>query len=134
MAQASKSPNMGRPLSPHLSIWRWGPGMAVSIFHRIAGQGMAFVGLPILLWWLGAMASGPEAYAVFQEHMGAWYGLVVLIGLSWAFFQHMTSGLRHWVLDSGAGYELNTNKTWSVLVFIIGAALTAVFWAIILSR
>ena len=34
-----------RPLSPHLTIWTWGPHMAVSILHRISGQGLAFVGL-----------------------------------------------------------------------------------------
>lgn len=133
MAQASTGPK-ARPLSPHLSVWRWGPGMAVSIFHRITGQGMAFVGLPLLLWWVGSIASGPDAYATFQRHVGAWYGLVVLIGLSWAFFQHMSSGIRHWVLDTGAGYELRTNHTWSLLVFVSGLTLTALFWAAILLR
>jgi succinate dehydrogenase / fumarate reductase cytochrome b subunit len=108
--------------------------MAVSIFHRIAGQGMAFVGLPLLLWWIGSVASGADAYATFQRHVGAWYGLVVLVGLTWAFFQHMSSGIRHWVLDSGAGYELETNKRWSVLVFVSGVVLTVLFWALVLLR
>lgn len=134
MAQASTSPTKARPLSPHLSVWRWGPAMAVSIFHRVAGNAMAFVGLPLLLWWLGSLASGRDAYDTFQSHMGAWYGLVVLVGLSWAFFQHMTSGLRHFVLDTGAGYELHTNNRWSWLVFVIGLALTALFWAFVLLR
>ena len=133
MAQASTS-RQGRPLSPHLSVWRWGPAMAVSIFHRITGQGMAFVGLPLLLWWVGAVASGRDAYATFQEHMGAWYGMIVLIGLTWAFFQHMSSGLRHWVLDTGAGYELDTNNRWSLGVFVSGLVLTALFWAFVLLR
>ena len=123
-----------RPMSPHLSIWRWGPAMAVSILHRAAGQGMAFVGLPVLLWFLAAVAGGEASYATFQDHAGSWYGLVVLAGLSWAFFEHMTSGLRHFVLDLGAGYELNTNNFWSWLVPVIAIALTALFWAAILLR
>ena len=131
---ASSSHNRGRPMSPHLSIWRWGPAMAVSILHRIAGNAMAFVALPLLLWWLGALASGPDAYATFQEHMGAWYGLVVLVGLSWAFFEHMSSGIRHFVLDIGAGYELDTNNLWSWLVPVIAIVLTALFWAAVLLR
>ncbi|MET0250836.1 MAG: succinate dehydrogenase, cytochrome b556 subunit [Novosphingobium sp.] len=131
---ATHSANAGRPLSPHLTIWRWGPAMAVSIFHRVMGNAMAFAGLPLLLWWVGALAAGPDAYATFQQHLGAWYGLVVLVGLSWAFFQHLTSGLRHFVLDMGAGYELHTNATWSWLVFVIGAGLTALFWAFVLLR
>ena len=130
MAQAQSN----RPLSPHLSIWRWGPAMAVSILHRAAGEGMAFVGIPVFLWWLGALAAGPEAYATFVGIAGAWYGKIVLIGLSWAFFEHMTSGLRHFVLDLGAGYELDTNNAWSWAVPAIAIVLTALFWALILLR
>ena len=123
-----------RPLSPHLQIWRWGPHMLTSILHRVTGDGLALVGLAVLVWWLGALASGPDAYASFAEHAGAWYGMVVLIGLTWAFFNHMTSGLRHFVLDMGAGYELGINKTWSVLSPIIGVVLTAAFWLFILNK
>jgi succinate dehydrogenase / fumarate reductase, cytochrome b subunit len=123
-----------RPLSPHLSIWKWGPHMAVSILHRITGDGMALVGLGVLLWWLGALAGGPQSYAGFAEVMGSPLGMVVLVGLSWAFFTHMSSGLRHFVLDLGAGYELTTNKTWSVLSPLFGILLTVAFWAIILTK
>ena len=123
-----------RPMAPHLQIWKWGPHMAVSILHRITGDGLAFVGLGVLLWWLGAMASGPDAYADFEFVMGSPVGMVVLVGLSWAFFTHMMSGLRHFVLDVGAGYELDTNKTWSILSPLLGILLTVGFWALILLR
>lgn len=129
MAQAGTS---SRPLSPHLQIWKWGAHMTISILHRITGNGLAIVGLGVLLWWLGALASGPAAYESFAGHAGAWYGMIVLIGISWAFFNHMMSGLRHFVLDIGAGYELTTNKTWSVLCMVLGVVLTAVFWALLL--
>eukprot|EP00611_Tribonema_gayanum_P013262 TRINITY_DN24070_c0_g1_i1.p2 TRINITY_DN24070_c0_g1~~TRINITY_DN24070_c0_g1_i1.p2 ORF type:complete len:144 (-),score=21.38 TRINITY_DN24070_c0_g1_i1:96-476(-) len=119
-----------RPLSPHLQIWRWGPHMLVSILHRATGDGMALVGLGVLLWWLGALASGPEAYATFQNAMGSVPGVIVLIGLSWAFFTHLMSGLRHFVLDIGAGYELDTNRMWSVAAPVIAIVLTAAFWAV----
>ena len=131
---ASGSQNLGRPLSPHLSIWRWGPAMAVSIIHRISGNGLAFVGLPLLVWWLAALAGGEASYVTFARHMGSWYGLVVLIGLSWSFFQHLASGLRHFVLDIGAGYEVETNNRWSWVVLLTGAVLTALFWAFVWLR
>lgn len=121
-----------RPLSPHLQIWRWGPHMLVSILHRATGDGMALVGLGVLLWWLGALASGPESYATFQGAMGSPLGMLVLVGLSWAFFTHMMSGLRHFVLDIGAGYELDTNRMWSVASPLFAILLTAAFWAVIL--
>ena len=46
-----------RPMAPHLQIWKWGPHMAVSILHRVTGDGMALVGLGVLLWWLGAASA-----------------------------------------------------------------------------
>ncbi|WP_379546513.1 succinate dehydrogenase, cytochrome b556 subunit [Qipengyuania sp. DSG2-2] len=120
-----------RPLSPHLQIWKWGPHMLVSILHRVTGDGMALVGLGVFLWWLGALASGPDAYGLFQAVMTSPVGYIVLIGLTWAFFTHMMSGLRHFVLDIGAGYELDTNKFWSIASPIIAILLTIAFWALI---
>src|SRR3546814_10291617 len=61
---AGKQPG-GRSLSPHLGVYKWAPSMAVSIFHRITGDGLAIVGALMFLWWLGALAAGPDAYAAF---------------------------------------------------------------------
>jgi len=106
--------------------------MLVSILHRVSGNGMAVAGLGVLLWWLGSLAAGPEAYAVFTHQAGSWYGMVVLVGISWCFFNHVSSGIRHLVLDIGAGYELATNNLWSIATPVIGIVLTAAFWAAIL--
>jgi len=108
--------------------------MAISILHRVTGSGMAFLGLPLLLWWLGSLASGPAAYETFSGHASSWYGMIVLVGISWSFFNHAASGLRHFVLDVGAGYELDTNKTWSILCPVLAVAMTAIFWALLLLR
>lgn len=138
---AGKEPS-GRPLSPHLQVYKWGPHMAVSIFHRVSGDGLAIVGALMFLGWLGAIAAGPEAYAAFVaivwkdpspeitlfHQVTNILGKMVLVGLTWAFFQHLFSGLRHFVLDTGAGYELKANKLWSTVV-IVGAILaTAATW------
>ena len=120
---------LGSPL-----LWRWHITMWTSILHRVSGNGMAFVGLPLLVWWLAALASGPAAYERFAAVANSPLGWVVLVGLSWAFFNHLASGLRHFVLDIGAGYELTTNKTWSVGVQLLGIILTAAFWAALLLR
>ena len=95
---------------------------------------MALVGLGILVWWLGALASGPAAYETFTGIMTSPIGYVVLVGLTWAFFTHMMSGLRHFVLDIGAGYELDTNKMWSIASPIIAIVLTIAFWAVIMAK
>ena len=123
-----------RPLSPHLQIWKWGPHMLTSILHRVTGDGMAIVGLGVFLWWLGALASGPDAYETFTTVMTSPVGYIVLVGLTWAFFTHLMSGLRHFVLDIGAGYELQVNKFWATAAPILGILLTIAFWAIILLK
>ena len=120
-----------RPLSPHLSVYRWGPHMLVSILHRATGDGLAIVGGIGLVWWLFAAASGPDAYATFMAVAGSPIGYIVLIGLTWAFFEHLFSGLRHLVLDTGAGYELKSNRYWSSLVPVAAIVVTAAIWLFI---
>jgi len=117
-----------RPLSPHLTIWRWGPHMAVSILHRATGVALSFAGLAILSWWLFALSSGPEAYSTFTKAATHPLGLVVLIGITWSFFQHLLSGIRHLVMDSGAAFELGVNKTFAILTIVGSVLLTAVLW------
>lgn len=123
---ASSNP---RPLSPHLTIWRWGPHMAVSILHRVTGVGLTVIGLAVLAWWLAAAAGGAQSYARFTDLANSPVGLVVLVGLTWAFYQHLLSGLRHLVMDSGAGFELGVNKTMAILTIIGSIMLTALSWA-----
>lgn len=132
MAQGSHSAR-NRPLSPHLQIWRWGPGMISSILHRVTGVGST-VGLALLLWWLAALVSGPAAYEAFAGIATSPLGLVVLVGVSWSVIAHAITGLRHFVLDIGAGYELTNNNLWATISTIAGFVLTAAFWAALLLR
>ena len=124
--------NPARPLSPHLTIWKWGPHMLVSILHRITGTGLALLGGALLVWWLIAAATSAEAYADFAGWASWRWSLIVWIGLTWALFQHTLSGLRHFVMDIGAGYELETNKRWAVATILGALLLTGLVWAWIL--
>ena len=120
--------NPARPLSPHLSIYKWGPHMLVSILHRVTGAGLATVGAAGFVWWLVAAASGPEAYESFTKAATSWFGIFVGVGLTWAFFQHALSGIRHYFMDVGAGFELRTNKFWATMTLAGSIVLTALFW------
>ena len=119
-------------MSPHLTIWKWGPHMLVSILHRVTGVGLAVVGGALLVWWLLAAASGPSAYGDFVEWAMWPWALIIWIPLTWALFQHTLSGLRHYVMDIGAGYELPVNKFWAVMTVAGALLLTAALWAWIL--
>ena len=133
--------NPARPLSPHLTIWRWGPHMLISILHRVTGDGLAIGGGALFIWWLAALAGGEASYARFVDLMtsdakGRLYLIpaLILIGMTWAFFQHMCSGIRHLFLDTGAGYELKANRTGSLVAITVALALTVLVWGFILTR
>lgn len=108
--------------------------MLVSILHRATGDGMATVGSILLVWWLAALAAGKSAYQNFLDVFttGAGHlnilGYVIAVGLTLALFQHMMSGVRHLVLDTGAGYELKRNKTYALLTMVAALVLTAGYW------
>ncbi|WP_174274503.1 succinate dehydrogenase, cytochrome b556 subunit [Sphingomonas bacterium] len=133
--------NAARPLSPHLTIWKWGPHMLVSILHRATGTALAIGGGILFVWWLSALAGGEASYARFIDlvtsdrtgHLNL-IPAIVLIGLTWSFLQHMCTGIRHLLLDTGAGYELKANKAGAVATLVVSSALTIIVWAGILMR
>ena len=89
---------------------------------------MSFAGLAILTWWLFAVSTGPEAYLNFTKVATSPLGLVVLVGITWSFFQHLLSGIRHLVMDTGAAFELGINKSFAILTLVGSVALTAAVW------
>src|SRR5262249_62405454 len=103
MANAKTPPELTRPLSPHLQIYRPMLTMVMSIFHRITG-GALYVGTLLLAWWLLAVASGPNAYATFQMAAGSFIGRLGLLGYTRGLLHHMLRGLRPLVLDTGGGF------------------------------
>jgi succinate dehydrogenase / fumarate reductase cytochrome b subunit len=123
--------NPNRPLAPHLTVWKWGPHMLVSILHRVTGSGLATLGAIAFVWWLAAAATGPEAYESFTGWAKSPLGILIGVGLTWAFFQHTLSGLRHLVMDIGAGFEISKNKVWALATLAGSLLLTALFWAFI---
>ena len=133
--------NPARPLSPHLTIWRWGPHMLVSILHRATGVANAIGGGILFVWWLLALSGGEGSYARFVDLMTSdetgrlnlLPGLV-LFGLTWTLLQHACSGIRHLLLDTGAGYELKVNKMGAIATMVVSTALTVLVWGAILMR
>ena len=121
-----------RPLSPHLGIWKWQVHAIVSIMHRITGNAMALGAVVLFLWWLIAAASGPEAYLGFMAVATGWFGMLIGVGFTWVFFQHMCSGIRHLIMDTGQGYELGTSRTTATATLVVSVFLTLVTWTIII--
>ncbi len=117
----------GRPLSPHLGVWRWPVTMASSIFHRASGVGNA-IGLVLLAWWLIAVASGPEAYANFAGLISQPLGRVALFGFTASLCYHLLNGIRHLVWDAGKGFGLPIAFAWSWFNIFGAIALAVGVW------
>ncbi len=117
----------GRPLSPHLTIYRWPISMTLSILHRVTGVALS-AGLIVLTAWLLALSSGAAAYSQVAALLQSIPGRLMLGGFSFAFFFHLCNGIRHLFWDVGKGFEMRqvTASAWSVVV--ASSALTIWLW------
>jgi len=113
-----------RPISPHLTIYRWPVTMMTSITHRITGVALS-LGAVILAWWLVSVSNGPEGWDAFHAIMDTPLGILVLFGITWSLAYHLFAGLRHLAWDLGYGFEKRLAERNSILVFAL-SFLTAI--------
>ena len=118
-----------RPLSPHLQIykpqWTWVP----SILYRISG-GVLAVGSLLLVYWLIALASGPDAFATAQGLLGSLIGRIILFGLTLALCYHLLGGIRHLFWDAGLGFHVPTAERWAKLTVAGAIVLAVLIWIV----
>lgn len=117
----------GRPLSPHLQVYRPQLTSVLSILHRMTGVALA-VGTLLLVWWLIAAASGAEAFSTVQGVIGSWIGRLLLFGWSFALFYHLANGIRHLFWDAGRGFDLPIVHASGWIVVGVSVVLTMVAW------
>lgn len=125
---ARRSGRAERPLSPHLQIYTPLINMVMSILHRITGTAL-YLGALMLAWWLIAAASGPDYFAYVSGLLGSLPGRLVLLGFTWALVHHALGGLRHFLWDTGRGYDLRTIDLLSWGTIAASVVLTAAIWA-----
>ncbi len=120
-----------RPLSPHLSIYRFAYTMALSILHRATGVALS-VGILVLVGWLLALAAGPEQYARFATLASSWPVKTLIALWLLSFCYHFANGIRHLFWDLGLGLERAQARLSAKLVIaavlIGGAMLLYVFF------
>jgi succinate dehydrogenase / fumarate reductase cytochrome b subunit len=119
--------NTERPLSPHISIYRWPITMTISILHRVTGVSMS-VGLVVFAWWLSSVAVGGACYESFTRLMASMPGRLLLIAWSFAFFLHLANGVRHLFWDFGHGFEKKQADASAWFVLLLALVATATFW------
>lgn len=122
--------NTERPLSPHLSIYRWPITMTLSILHRVTGVAMS-VGLVVLCAWLMSAAAGAADYERVASLLSTVIGRLMLVGFSFAFFFHLANGVRHLFWDVGYGFEKYQANASAWFVLLLASGMTAAFWTLL---
>jgi succinate dehydrogenase / fumarate reductase cytochrome b subunit len=118
-----------RPLSPHLLIYKFTITMVMSIMHRITGFGL-YVGVLLLAWFLIAASTDAAAFGWFTAFIDSIIGRLVLFGFTWALFNHMLGGIRHFLWDAGYALDAPAREQLTWATTIAALMLTVVTWAI----
>lgn len=124
--------NPARPLSPHLQVYRRQVQMVTSILHRATGIVLS-VGSLLIAAGLVALASGETSWDSLRNCAASWFGLIVLIGWSWALAFHLINGIRHLLQDAGWGYAISSFVRNSWISVIGSLLLTAAIWAAVIA-
>ena len=117
----------GRPLSPHLTIYRWPITMTLSILHRMTGVALS-VGLVAFVLWLEAIAYEAVPYDAVTGFFAGWLGQLMLLGWCFSFFFHLCNGVRHLIWDTGRLFEKHQADASAWFVLIASILMTAGFW------
>ncbi len=126
--QTARVPAMApRPLSPHLSIYRFRVNMVLSIMHRITGVANYWGGF-LLMAWLVSAAMGDAEYNLVSSLLGSPLGLVILFGFTWSVMHHMLGGIRHFIWDAGYGFSWPIVRALSWGTLFGSLALTGIIW------
>ena len=122
-----RDPN--RPLSPHLTIYRPQLTALLSVLHRGTGVFITIAAV-LLVAWLLALASGPEAYALLTAVYGHWLGQLVLLGVTFSVAFHLCNGVRHLVWDTGRALDIPWVYRGGYAALAASVALTVAVWVI----
>ena len=93
-----------RPLSPHVTVYRWPLNALMSIAHRITGVGLC-LGAAVVVWWLIAAAVSDEYFHLVNGIITSPLGDLVMLCLMFALWYHFCNGIRHLIWDTGAALE-----------------------------
>ncbi len=116
-----------RPMSPHVSIWKWHITMAGSILHRATGCAN-YVGAAVIVAWLFATAAGPDYYEPLSAVTGSIWGQLILFGFTLSVCYHLLSGLRHLFWDAGKGFNPKFASTMGAIILASSVVLAVAIW------
>ncbi|MBF9028986.1 succinate dehydrogenase, cytochrome b556 subunit [Rhodobacterales bacterium HKCCE3408] len=117
-----------RPLSPHITVWRWQVNSITSILVRITGNAM-FISAILIVWWLTAAATSESYFAFADGIITSFIGDVVMTLSLLGLWFHTLGGLRHLIWDTGRALDMETSDLmgWGMLFgSVVLTALTVI--------
>ena len=114
-----------RPMSPHLSAWKWHPTMLSSILNRATGIVLYF-GVLKLSIILVLLAAGPAYFEKVSGLVYSWFGAFSFFVFMGIILYHLLNGLRHLAWDAGKGFDPKFSNTLSIVIIIVSAIGAAV--------
>nr|AAH78306.1 Succinate dehydrogenase complex, subunit C, integral membrane protein [Danio rerio] len=102
-----KNTRLNRPMSPHMTIYKWSVPMAMSISHR--GTGIA-LSSGISAFALAALVL-PESYPYYLDLIhsltfGPQFLAFSKFALAFPVVYHTYNGIRHLAWDAGKGFKI----------------------------
>ncbi|XP_022095873.1 succinate dehydrogenase cytochrome b560 subunit, mitochondrial-like [Acanthaster planci] len=126
-----KNEKLNRPVSPHITIYRFPLPALLSGSHRFTGLGV-YAGLAVFGLSANFLPGGFESSLAIVKSWSYGAALLFLTKLYvvWPFCYHYMNGIRHMIWDTGRGMDMKSMYTtgYAVLCSSIAVALALALW------
>ena len=122
-----------RPMSPHMSVWKWHPTMLSSILHRASGV-VLYLGLLKICLVLALLASGPDMYEKVSGLLFSPIGAFAFFAFSGILVFHLLNGIRHLIWDAGKGFDPKLANILSLVIILVAAIIAVILTYILTGR
>lgn len=117
--------NHKRPVNLDLGSMTYPPMAIVSILHRISGI-ILFLFMPIMLYFLSLSLRSPDSFTHLQTLLACPYCKFLLWSFSAALMYHVIAGIRHMLMDTGFGEELDAGRRSAIIVIALALILAII--------
>jgi succinate dehydrogenase / fumarate reductase cytochrome b subunit len=95
--------------------------------HRISGVILYFGSFLLLAWYISILI-GAETYQLLNQLFSFSIIKIALFLFTWIFFHHLFGGIRHFIWDTGRGFELTAIEWLARLTAIFSLISTLIVW------
>lgn len=126
-----------RPISPHLSIYKFQITSMLSSFHRITGAFIA-VSVCLFIFLMKLVTFNATIYVIYSLNdyintLSNWIVISFLFSILFSLYYHLYNGIRHLIWDSGSGFEIKQVYSSGYFILFLTIISTFITWLMILA-